>query len=110
MGELAVPEKEKWIMAKFNANWIGVGMKIVSLIPVVVQAVESLKKGFSGKEKEDAAVEFAGTMLEASEFVADKDLLNDPEVAQAVRGAIAAYVNVQNVVAAVKAAKVKKDQ
>lgn len=92
-------------MAKFNLNWINVGMKIVSALPIVVSAVESLKRGFSGPEKEDAAVEFTKTVVEASEFVTDKDLLNDPQVAEAVRQAIRAYVNVQNVVAAVKAAK-----
>lgn len=88
-----------------NAKWIGLGAKVITLIPMVVNAVEALKRGFSGKDKEDAAVEFAGTLVEASELVADKDLLNDPAVADAVRGAIRAYVNVQNVIAAVKASK-----
>lgn len=89
-------------------KWVEIGFKLAPLIVGAVHAVEKLVKGAKGKEKQDAAVDLAGTMLQAIEGVASKDLLDDQKVQNAVRDAIDALVKVQNVIADVKGVKVTK--
>ncbi len=87
-------------------QWIELGFKIGPLIIAAVNGVERIVKGAKGKEKQDAAVELVGEMLHAIEGATSKDILNDAEVQIAVRAAMDAIVNVQNVIAAVKQVKV----
>lgn len=93
---------------KLDAKWITLGFSIASAIPKIMTAVEVLKKGFSGQDKEDAAVDFAKQVEVVGESALDKDLLNEPAVEAAIRNAFRAMVAVQNTIASVKAARVRK--
>ena len=94
-------------MADFNfGKFLPIGLQIIQHIPLVVNAVEALKGGKRGKEKEDAAVDLFNKTFPFVESIAGKDLINDPQVEAAIRSAMQAIVNVQNVVSAVRAAKV----
>lgn len=93
------------------SKWVSIGGKIVGYLPTIISSVEALKFAFKGPgEKKSAAVEAAKSFLELTEDVADKDLANDPKVLEAIGAAVDALVNVQNVIAAVKASKPVKPQ
>jgi hypothetical protein len=80
---------------------------IVSLIPAIisaVQAVESFSKG-KGKQKQDEAVSLVGAFLALAEGAVGKDILNDEEVAKAVRVTIDAVVALENVIRDARAKK-----
>ena len=83
-------------------KWIEIGFRIGPLIIAAVQGVERIVRGAKGKDKQDEAMALVGTMLEAIEGITSKDLLDDVEVQRAVRAAMDAIVNVQNVIAAVR--------
>ncbi len=89
-------------------KWVSLGIKIASYIPTAIQVVETVKSGFGGADKRKAAVDATQVFVGMTEDVLERDIVNDPEVAKAVGEAIDALVKVQNVVAAVKAAKVSK--
>lgn len=87
---------------------MGTFIQVVKLFPLIVaavQSVESLLSDKKGKAKQDAAVDMVGTLLPLVESYVGKDLLKDGEVQKAVRAAIDAVVALQNVVAAVRAAR-----
>lgn len=86
-------------------KWAEIGFRALPYVLAAVSAVEKFVAG-KGKDKQDAAVEMVKTMLEAVEGSADKNLLDDAQVEAAVRAAINAIVDLQNVIAAVKASKV----
>lgn len=86
-------------------KWLEIGMKLAPLVVAAVNGVERIVKNASGKEKQDAAVDLVGSMLEAIEGLASKDLLNDVQVQLALRNAIDAVVALQNTIAAVKLLK-----
>ena len=67
-------------------------------------------KGAKGEAKLDAAEQLAMAGLELAEDVADKDLLQEPQVRAAYRGFISAYVQFQKALAAAKAAKAQPSQ
>ncbi len=86
-----------------NQKWITLGLKLYPLIAMAVSVVEKVAHA-KGKDKQDAAVEAVGVGLEVLEAGLGKDLLDNAEVQLALRGAIDAYVHLQNVVAKAKAA------
>ena len=85
-------------------KWLELGFKFIPLVVAAVNGIERIFKGH-GKEKQDAAVELAASLLRDIEGITAKDLLEDAEVQKALRNAIDAIVAVQNVIASVKAAK-----
>ena len=85
-------------------NWLTLGYKWVPLIVAAIQGVERIVKGH-GKTKQDAAVELFSSLLASIEGIAEQDYLNDAEVQKALRSAINAIVEVQNVIAALKVAR-----
>jgi len=89
------------------SRWIPLGLRVMDAIPRVMEMVEVLKKGHSGQEKREAAIRTTRDIVGITEDAANKDVLNDPQVEAAVGAAMDAFVNVQNVIAAVKASKVK---
>ncbi len=84
-------------------NWLVVGLRLVPIIINAVNFVEKFIRSLKGKDKEDAAVELAGDMLQTIEGIAGKDLVDDPLVQQAIRNVMQAVVSLQNVVRDVKA-------
>lgn len=88
-------------------KFLSIGARFIPYVGQVVSAVEAGKEAFgSGKDKEDAAVTLFHQLVEVAEGVAGKDLVKEPEVDAAIKAAFAALVNVQNVIAKVKASKV----
>lgn len=85
-------------------NWTSLGAKIFPLLIMAVNMVERISQA-KGKAKQDAAIDAITTGLAAIELSTDRDLLHDAAVEKALRGAIDAYVNLQNVIAAVKAVR-----
>ena len=88
-------------------KWVKFGLSVAgAAIPGVAQ-VEAIAKnlpGLKGKAKQDAVVELVKASVLASESIADKDLLNDPEVEKATRGIVDAVVAFQSVLAKKQAA------
>ena len=83
----------KWV--KFAVNIASAAIPGVAQIESIARALPGLK----GKAKQDAVVELVKASILASESVADKDLLNDPEVEKSTRGIVDAVVAFQNVIA-----------
>lgn len=87
-------------------NIVGLGwqlaLKVVSYIPGVIDSVERTIAA-KGAEKQAAAVEMIGEILEATEGVAGRDLLDNAEVEAAAKAVIDAVVHLANIVEAVKA-------
>ena len=86
-------------------KWIQLVTTIAPLIVGAVHAIERVVRGAKGKEKQDAAVDFLMTVLAGVETGLSRDLLNDAKVQEAIRSAIDAIVNIENVIAAVKVVK-----
>lgn len=80
-------------------KWLTLGLKLGPLLIAAVQSVEKLASGMKGREKQEAAIDFATTMLPIIEGAVGRDLVDDPSVQVAMRAAIDAYVALQNVIA-----------
>jgi hypothetical protein len=86
-------------------KWIGIGLRVIPYIGQAIQVVEGIKGAKGGAEKKAAVLAAVRTYVEAGEFVADRDLLEDSKVAEATGNVIDAIVSLQNAIAAAKAAK-----
>lgn len=75
-------------------------------VNAIESAVDVFKHAANGDEKRAAVKTIVLESLDAAEFVTDKDLLNEPNVASAYDGFISSYVTFQNALADAKAAKV----
>lgn len=83
-------------------RWVGMAFAVAKAVIPGVAQIESVAKIFpqlKGVDKQNAVVALVKASLQASEFVADRDLLNDPEVEKATRAVIDAVVAFQNIVA-----------
>lgn len=80
-------------------KWIQWGLKIYPLIIGAVHAVEKIAGAAKGKEKQDAAVEAVGAMIEAIELSVSKEILNEAEFQVLLRRIIDDYVAIQNFIA-----------
>lgn len=85
--------------------WIASVTKLIPLIVGAVNVVEKLKDLFKSdssaegsKKKQDAAVDIVTTMLEASELVIGKDIIDNAEFQVLLRRLIDDYVAIQNFV------------
>jgi hypothetical protein len=85
-------------------QWVTLGTRLLPFIVMAVQAVEKLAGAKKGQEKQDAAIELIGHGLNAVEAGLEKDVIDVPEVQDAMRDAISAYVKLQNAIAKAKAA------
>jgi len=83
----------KWI--KFAVTVASAAIPGVAQIETIARSMPALK----GKAKQDAVVELIKASVLASESVADRDLLNDPDVEKATRAIVDAVVAFQNIVA-----------
>ncbi len=86
------------------------GLDIAGSLFPQIAAIENLAKAIpslKGSAKEDAAIELIKNSSWFLEDVTDKELLSEPDVEAAIRGAIQAIVAVKNIVAAKKASKEK---
>ena len=83
-------------------NWIGVALKLPSLIQGAVSIVEHVKNA-KGSEKKQAVVDSIPGAIELVEFGVGRDLLNDPAIMQLVSAVIDAEA------AALKARNALKD-
>lgn len=83
-------------------KWVDLVFRVIPYIVAAVAGVERILTGAPGKQKQDAAVELVGTMLEAIEGIVRKDLLENDEVQKALRAAIDAVVALQNAIAKVR--------
>lgn len=90
--------------------FLTIALRIASVIPIVVGAIEKLGGNKKGKEKQDAAIDMIGDLIEAIEGATGKDLVNNEQVQEAARKAIDAVVELQNVAKAVasKAAELRQ--
>lgn len=86
------------------SKWIGFGLRLVPYVGTLVNAVENIKDA-KGADKLAKVKDAIAIGLPAVEDVADRQLLNDAKVNEALDGFIAAYVTFQNAVAAAKAAR-----
>ncbi len=78
-------------------RWIFRGFSLIPTIIQAIVAVEALVRD-KGKVKEDAAVYLTRRLVLISEGLADKDLLDDEKVEEALRAIIRAVVALQNAV------------
>jgi hypothetical protein len=85
------------------SDWLAQTARLLPLIVVAVHAVEAIATLARGRDKQAAAVEAIHAGLAAAELGLGRDLLNDEDVDEAVRGTIDAYVALQNAVAAKQA-------
>lgn len=82
---------------------IGVGRVVAAIVGTIVPGVAKVEQlaealpHLKGSQKQDAVLQIAISALEASESLADKDLLNNPEVEAATRAVIDAIVHLHNV-------------
>lgn len=83
--------------------WVTLGLKLFPLVVGAIHAVERIAKASKGREKEDAAVDAVGSMVAALEASFDKEVVDESDVQEAIRGVIRTYVHLQNVVRDVKA-------
>lgn len=77
-------------------GWIQAVIKIIPLIVGAVHAVEKIAGAKKGKEKQDAAIEAIGAMINALELSFNKELMDVPEFQELIRKLIDDYVAVQN--------------
>jgi hypothetical protein len=80
-------------------NWTRLALGIATVVPQVIDRVQRLRGAAPGPQKADEAVELVATLLQGSEMVAGKNLLDDDEVIAATRALIAANVHLKNVLA-----------
>lgn len=85
--------------------WLGIASAVVPGVGIVESAVQVLKSGQKGAEKQQAVIDLIKGGLMAAEDVTDKDLLDDVEVEAATRAVIDSVVHLQNVIRAAKAAR-----
>ena len=83
-------------------KWLSIGLRILPYIVSAVKSVESFFKSGKGKAKEDAAVASIAGILDIVEQGADKDILSNEKVSQAVRDVMKAVVSLQNIIEEVK--------
>src|SRR5688572_26023776 len=86
-------------------NWLSVGLKLASLIGTYATAVENIKQASPGPEKKQAVLDAVAIGIITTEFVVEKDVLNDPAVLTASSAYIDAYVALQNAISRTKALK-----
>ena len=77
-------------------KWLTVGLKIFPLIVGAIHAVESLMTNKKGKDKQDAAVDAIGAMIQAIELSVSKEIMDEKEFADLLRKIIDDYVAIQN--------------
>jgi hypothetical protein len=82
------------------SDWLTQTARLLPLIVVATHAVEAIATVARGRDKQEAAVDAVHAALAAAELGLGRDLLNDEDVDDAVRGVIDAYVALQNAVAA----------
>jgi hypothetical protein len=88
-----------------NVNkWLGFGLRFVPYVGTLVNAVEGIKDA-KGSDKLAKVKDAIAIGLPAVEDIADRQLLNDDKVNEALDGFIAAYVTFQNALAAAKASR-----
>jgi hypothetical protein len=85
-----------------NVKWISLGMKLFPLVQIAVQMVEKAIHGKTGPEKQEAALAAIGAGIDVLEAGLSRDIIDNAEVQVALRGAIDAYVLLQNVVARIR--------
>ena len=79
-------------------KWVTIGLKLLPYIVSAVKAVERFFTSGKGKAKEDAAVASVAGILDVIEIGADKDILSNEKVADAVRDVMRAIVSLQNII------------
>lgn len=77
-------------------GWVVAALKIFPLIIGAVQAVEKIAGSKKGKEKQDAAIEAIGAMINAIEIGVSKEIMNEQKFQELLRRLIDDYVAVQN--------------
>ena len=66
-------------------KWISLGVRLVPMVLAAIQKIEMFRTGLKGKEKQEAALSFAGDLLLLVEGVAGKELMDDARMQQALR-------------------------
>jgi hypothetical protein len=87
-------------------KWVEAAIKLLPLVAGAINSVQKLFEGKSGKDKQDAAVEIIGQMIQALEISIDKELLDVPEFQVLLRKLIDDSVEIQNFIAKWKANRV----
>ena len=83
-------------------KWVKLGIGVARVMIPAVAKVETIARSLpslKGPATQDAVIELVTASVLASETIADRDLLNDPEVEKATRGIVDAVVAFQNVLA-----------
>lgn len=83
-------------------KWVKLGIGVARVMIPAVAKVETIARSLPslrGQQKQDAVIELVKASVLASESIADRDLLNDPEVERATRAIVDAVVAFQNVLA-----------
>lgn len=86
-------------------SWTRFGLTVIPLVVKAANIVETLAAHLHGGDKETKAVNVARDLVSLTETLADRDVLNDAKVEQAVREFLRAYVALQNAIAAAQAAR-----
>jgi hypothetical protein len=82
-------------------NWLD--PKIFSVVPIIFSAVTKVRQALpdlKGPDQQAAAMLIVEAVLSTSETLAGRDLINDADVKQAVRGVMDAVVALHNIIAA----------
>jgi hypothetical protein len=90
-----------------NPNWVDFGMRLIPLITLAVNAVESISKNVAetknvemkGQEKQDAAMVALTGMINSIELNAGTELMAKEEFKELIRHIINDYVSIQNYIA-----------
>jgi hypothetical protein len=85
-------------------KWAVVGLKFIPYVGAFVNAAEKIKVA-KGSEKKQRVLDAVALGIEATEFAADRDILNDPKVVEATAKYIDAVVALQNAIALSKQAR-----
>lgn len=93
-------------------KWKAIGKFALSIAEATIPGVRQVEDGITafrtkptGVEKREAVKQIVLGGIQASEFAADRDLLQEPKVAAAYDGFISSYVSFLNALSEAKAAK-----
>ena len=88
-------------------NWLGLLVKLPAVIEGTVRIVDRVKDA-RGADKKAAVLESIPESIALAEFTAERDLLNDPAIAELIGALIDAEVAVTRARAALKAGLLAK--